>query len=364
MTDLLPALVALFTALAGSFFIEYTKRWHGSLSFDSDTGVQRQHQQPTPRVGGLAIWLGLLMGVMVCADELCASVWLVGSPVFIVGLIEDLSKTVSVGTRLMASMLAGVIGWWLTGYSLNHLHWPGVDAVLLSAPVLAVALSCFAVAGITNAINIVDGFNGIAAGSVLVGASAFYYLAYVAGDTELMTACSVLIGALAGFLLLNWPRGKLFLGDGGAYLAGSSLGWLAVMINARIPEVSAWALLLICAYPVQEVLFTIWRRRRRQKHWGHPDRLHLHSLVGRRLIKPLMPRSSALARNSATGLVMLMANALPVAWALTWPGEDLMLVLGFAVCAWVYRLFYQRLTRFSWRPSAPTELIAQQVASR
>lgn len=141
---------------------------------------------------------------------------------------------------------------------------------------------------------------------MLLSAGAFFHLAISADDVPQTTACRVLIGALAGILTLNWPRGKLFLGDGGAYMAGAALGWITIMIYARVPEVSAWALLLICAYPIQEVLFSIWQRRRRKKHWGHPDRLHLHSLVGQHLVKPWMSRSSALARNSATGLVMLL----------------------------------------------------------
>ncbi|MBT9550665.1 MAG: glycosyltransferase family 4 protein [Hydrogenophaga sp.] len=348
-----PALSALIASLFFSMLIVLTGRWHGHLSFDSPIGVQRQHHVTTPRVGGIALWMGLFIGYLACiADHsLCASMLLAGTPVFLVGLLEDVSKSVSVRTRLLVSMAGGVLGWWYTGYSLNHLHWPMLDT-LLSSAVPAVLLTGFAVAGTTHAVNIIDGFNGMAAGTVLITTSAFLLLAWDGGDQELVMACVVFMGALFGFLVVNWPSGKLFLGDSGAYLAGSSLGWLAVLLNARLPDISAWALLLICAYPVQEVLFSIWRRRARQKHWGHPDRLHLHSLVGRRLVRAHMPIASPTVRNSITGLIMLTANLLPVSWALAWPNHNGALLTGLLFSALLYQLFYHRLTRFRWVPMA------------
>lgn len=65
---------ALLSTLAGSLMIFYSKHRHGGLALDSATGIQRQHQQPNPRIGGLAIWIGLLRGAVACFDELCISV--------------------------------------------------------------------------------------------------------------------------------------------------------------------------------------------------------------------------------------------------------------------------------------------------
>jgi len=344
-----PALSALIVSFAVSLLIVLTQCWHGHLSHDLHSGVQRQHLAATPRVGGIALWSGLSAGYLMCQDEhqLCGTVIAVGTPAFMVGLWEDVTKSVSVRMRLAITMVGGLIGWSFTGYSLDHLHTPFLDD-LLAFPLVSIALTCFAIAGVANAINIIDGFNGLASGTVVVSASAFFLLAQQAGDAELMMACGILIAAVAGFIVINWPGGKLFLGDGGAYLAGTALGWLAVMFNARIPEISAWAMLLICAYPIQEVLFSIWRRRSRKMHWGDPDRLHLHSLVGRRVVNPCMPWASRTTRNSVTGLVMLLASALPAAWALMWPNDHPMLMAGFLTYIMGYRLIYARLVRFAW----------------
>jgi UDP-N-acetylmuramyl pentapeptide phosphotransferase/UDP-N-acetylglucosamine-1-phosphate transferase len=347
MTVFLPALIALLAALASGLLIVRTANWHGALTFDTTANIQCQHQQATPRVGGVALWFGTGLAAFLFEDALSISLWLVALPAFLSGLAEDIFKSGGIRRRLLASLFSGAIGWSLTGHSLNHLNWPGVDTLLGASVVLAVALTCFALAGVTHAVNMIDGFNGLAAGTVVLATAAFFYLAASAGDTQLAAACALFIGALLGFLLVNWPRGRLFLGDGGAYLAGSALGWLAVLLNARLPDVSAWAILLICAYPIQEVLFSIWRRRRKPNAWGQPDRLHLHSLVGRRVVKPRMPRASLTARNSATGAVMLLANAFPIGWALLWPASSLLAVLGFLISAALYQTVYRRITRFA-----------------
>ena len=158
-----------------------------------------------------------------------------------------------------------------------------------------------------------------------------------------------LFGAITlGFLLVNWPMGKLFLGDGGAYFLGFTVAWLAVQMLSRHPEVSAWAPMLVCGYPLLEVGFTVYRRMKRNLSPGRPDRLHLHSLVKRRLVRPLMPGFSTLARNSVTGSVMWLAAMLPVLIAVQFPTRTGYLVLGFVLCAFAYSAVYARLTQFKW----------------
>jgi hypothetical protein len=126
-----------------------------------------------------------------------------------VGLFEDLIKSVTVGARLLISLSGGIAGWWFTGYSLDHVHLSIFDDVL-SLTWIAALFTGFTVAGTTHAANIMDGFNGLAAGTVLVCVSALLWLAYENNDTALMAACTIFIGALLGFLLLNWPVGALF----------------------------------------------------------------------------------------------------------------------------------------------------------
>lgn len=352
----LPALLAGGVALLTALLLVLTQSWHGHLSMDSDQGVQKFHTHPTPRVGGIAIAAGVLAGYLIADPDkksMLGPLILAGIPAFAFGLLEDITKNVSVRTRLLATMGSGVLGWAITGYSITNANVWGLDW-LLSFSLISVAFTAFAVGGIANAINIVDGFNGLSAGTVLVILTAFGVMTTALGDPDLALVCLILAGAVAGFLLVNWPMGKIFLGDGGAYFVGFSLAWLAVLVLHRHAEVSAWAPMLVCGFPVLEVLFSIARRRRRNLSPGDPDRLHLHSLVKRRLVRRLLPRSSNLVRNSATGAIMWLAALLPAAIAIQWPTHTLMLVLGFVVCGVLYSAVYARLTQFRWRYSPAT----------
>ena len=359
LLDWWPALVAGGVALLVAVLLVATQKWHGHLSTDSIFGVQKFHTHPTPRVGGIAIAAGIVMGYMLAHPDrksLLGPLILAGIPAFAFGTLEDVTKRVSVRTRLLATMSCGVLGWAITGYTITAANVPGLDW-LLGFTVFSLLFTAFAVGGVANAINIIDGFNGLAAGTVTVILTSFGIIATALGDTDLAYTSLILAGAMLGFGLVNWPLGKIFLGDGGAYFVGFALAWLAVLLLARHIEVSAWAPMLVCGYPILEVLFSIARRRRRGGSPGDADRLHLHSLVKRRLIWRLLPRASNLMRNSVTGAFMWIAALLPAAIAAHWPTSTPVLMLGFVACALLYSVVYARLTQFRWglRPATLTK---------
>ena len=346
----LAVLTACHVALLTALLLLATQHWHGHRSMDISIGVQKFHVHPTTRVGGVAVVVGVWAGSFLATSESQALLWpllLAGLPAFVFGLLEDITKRVSVRTRLLATMASGALGWWITGYSITDANLPGLD-MLLGFTAVSVLFTAFAVGGVANAINIIDGFNGLAAGTVLIILGSFALMANALGDAALLHTSIILAGAVLGFGLLNWPMGKIFLGDGGAYFIGFALAWLAVLMLARHPGVSAWAPLLVCAYPVLEVAFSMLRRHRRGLHPGHPDRLHLHSLVKRRLARKLLPGTSNLVRNSATGAIMWCAALLPTLIAVNYPGHTPTLVLGWLLSALLYSAFYARLTQFKW----------------
>jgi hypothetical protein len=114
-------------------------------------------------------------------------------------------------------------------------------------------------------------------------------IAWQVSDAQLAGVALVLAACVWGFFWVNWPLGKIFLGDGGSYFVGFSLAWVAVMLIERNPSVSAFAALLVCAHPVTEVLFSIYRRKIKKTNPGRPDRLHLHSLVKQRYVRRWLP---------------------------------------------------------------------------
>lgn len=357
MAPFLVVLTVVFVAtLLASVVLVKTQHWHGHYSTDSTLGVQKFHTEDTPRIGGIAIVLGLVLAWVVAAPALRAilgPLLLAGIPAFAFGLAEDLTKRVSVQLRLLATMASGVLAWAITGLAITDVNVPGLDW-LLGFTVLSVAFTAFAVGGVANAINIIDGFNGLAAGTSIIILTSFAVMASALGDVDLLHTSLILASATLGFGLLNWPLGKLFLGDGGAYFLGFGVAWVAVLMLARHTEVSAWAPLLVCGFPFLEVIFSILRRWRRRRSAGDADSLHLHSLVKRRLVRRLLPGASVLVRNSVTGSIMWLAALLPAVYAVRWPTETPALVLGFAVYALLYMGAYARITQFRWCLSALT----------
>ena len=338
-------------SLAICLLIVWTKHLHGSHTLDSETGVQKVHEEPTPRVGGVAILISAMIGAALTPPEVATILWpmLIASlPAFVLGAIEDLFKRDRVRERMIATFASGVLAWWLTGVSLTRVGIPMFDAVLAFVPI-SVLFTAFALSGVANAINIIDGFNGLASGTVLLCLSALGLIAFLAADAEMAKICFVLAGSIFGFMLVNYPKGKIFLGDGGAYLLGFLLGWVAVLVAMRNPyHVSPWAPLLACGYPVLEVLFSMLRRRARTLELGGADRLHLHSLLWGRVARRWFAGSSTVVQNAAVFPMALLFAAVPAGLAVYFRNNTVALMLAFAFCASLYAVIYARLVHFHW----------------
>ena len=352
--------LAYWLSFAGSLIacglIVLTRPWHIRFSADPTLGVQKMHHTATPRIGGVAILLGLCAGYTAAlgdAQSLLGTMLAASLPAFAFGLIEDFTKRVSVLMRLAATGGSAVIACALTGVLMQDTGVLPVDWALQWAPI-ALFFTAFSVAGLANAVNIVDGFNGLASGAVTIMSGSIGLIALGLQDLVLAEIAFVVSACAIGFLPLNWPWGKLFLGDGGAYLLGFCLAWLAVLMPMRSPAVNAWTTLLVCAYPVIEVGFSARRRKRRGRASTLPDRGHLHHLIGRRLVRRFISAQSPMARVNFTGPVCWLITALPCAWAIVFATDPPMLVIGFALSVFGYIALYARLTQFRWCLSALT----------
>jgi UDP-N-acetylmuramyl pentapeptide phosphotransferase/UDP-N-acetylglucosamine-1-phosphate transferase len=304
----MPALAGCALTLALCLALVLTRRWHGRFSNDQLAGVQKFHERPTPRIGGMALalayWL-LLPALPAHLRPVWALIGLAGLPALLAGLAEDLLRGVGVRFRLLATMGSGVAFALLTGYTMHDVDLPGVDW-LLSFYLCALLFTGFAMGGVANAINIIDGFHGLAAGSLLIMLATFAFVAHRVDDELVFVLAVVYAGLILGFFVVNFPFGRIFLGDGGAYFSGFLLAALGVLLPARNPEVSAWTAILICAYPVIETLASMRRKSRRNGHSvARPDRLHSHMLAHRRYARRLVKARHALhLRNPVTSVVI------------------------------------------------------------
>ena len=361
---------AAYAALASFLvcgLILATRRWHGRFSEDGSHGVQKVHTDPTPRIGGLGMMVGMFAGwlvqedapVLINADQLLGFSLLASLPALAFGLLEDFTKSVSVRARLLATMVSGLLGFWLTGYGIGRLDLPGVDTLLGWAPV-CVLFTAFAVSGVANAYNIIDGFNGLTGAAMIVAVVAMGSIAYEVGDTELVYFSLIYIAAILGFMAWNYPMGRLFLGDGGAYAMGFLIAWMAVMLPARHPEVSPWASLLACGYPVMETVYSMIRRKLHHKKSGEPDAEHLHSLIKRVIIRPRFQRFRTVIRNAMVTVTLLPFVASIAMTGVAFYRDTGLLMVAFAVYFVLYvlshrSLFHSRFAHEAGQPGAASQ---------
>ena len=352
----------LFVAFTAWFLIK-TKSVHGRLSMDKDlSGIQKSHKEPVPRIGGVAIFLGLLciIGVVFSltksvdlskASEFLSMAYLLllcGFPAFCLGLAEDLTKQVSVASRLLATLCSGLAAAWFLGAVVHRLDVPFLDPLMTFAP-LVFLVSATAVAGIANAVNIIDGFNGLAGGSLVIVSGAFALLAASVGDTTLVLLSITLMSLCFGFLIFNFPKGQIFLGDGGAYFLGFLLGELGVFMIARHPDISCWTVLTLIGYPVIEVLVSMVRRKYTSAGVGQPDRGHLHQRLQELLVHAMSVSFGRLKSgiNEQVSPLVWLLNIVFVALGLLFSFHPIAAPIGFFLGLTTYLCIYVGVCRFN-----------------
>lgn len=347
---------AFLVSLLSTLLLVKFRHFHGHYTNDSDlSGVQKFHTNIVPRIGGVSLITAMIMTIIIAFFRdpqilgsliliMCASV-----PVFLGGFAEDISKRVRVRVRLGLALTSGALVYILLDAAVIRLDIIGLDW-LLQFGFISFLFTTFAIAGSANAINIIDGYNGLAS---VVSAMIFAGLAYVSfylGDRLLLVASVGMLGGIAGFLLWNYPRGLIFLGDGGAYFIGFMICTISILMLARHPEVSAWFPLLLCIYPVFETLFSMYRKKLlRGRSPGVPDGVHLHMLVYKRLVR------WAVGSNEARLITQRNAMTSPYLWVLSsmgtipavlfWQHPTILMFFVF-LFAVSYVVLYRRLVLF------------------
>jgi hypothetical protein len=157
----------------------------------------------------------------------------------------------------------------------------------------------------------------------------------------------MLAGAIAGFLVWNYPFGRLFLGDGGAYFLGFMLGALSILLVTRNRAVSAWFPVLVLAYPLVEVAFSVYRRKvLRGRAAGLPDAAHLHQLLYKRIVRWALNehvRDRQLRGNALTAPYLWLLSSLAVVPAARFYDDTAVLAVLFAVFCVGYVWLYFRI---------------------
>jgi UDP-GlcNAc:undecaprenyl-phosphate GlcNAc-1-phosphate transferase len=261
---------------------------------------RKVHPKPTPTVGGLAIYLGVIAGLVATrfvpflgglyetSSDLDA-VAVAGTLVVVLGVVDD-TRGISPLAKLTGQILvAGVVV--LLGVQLLYFYFPG-QGVLSLSPDLAVSLTILWVVAMINAVNLIDGLDGLAAGMVAIAAAAFfaYMVRSPGGDVQASTAAvlsTIAAGSAVGFLPWNFYPAKIFMGDSGAMLLGLVMAIATVSGVGRnlngpsggdlaVVAIPVLVPLLVLAVPLLDVVLAIVRRMRRGIGVAHADKEHIH----------------------------------------------------------------------------------------
>lgn len=314
------------------------------------SAVQSAHSTPTPRVGGVAIFFALLLSMGFFPETAGFSfptLLAAAAILFCVGLAEDLGFGISPRWRLLAAVVASLAAVLFLEIWLPRLNIPYVD-IAMAHWIVGVPVTLFIVAGVANGFNLIDGVNGLSSFTGAVAALALAGIAAQSGSEGLAATSLFVVSAVAGFFLVNFPRGKIFLGDAGAYTLGFVLAWIGIAVLNAAPYVSAWAILLTVYWPLCDTLLAMYRRSRSKRDAMAPDRLHAHQLVMRSLEILILGRGRRkLANPLATIVLAPFVAAPPLAGVLLWNNPLLAFVfaVGFLGLFWGSYFIAGKLTR-------------------
>ncbi len=255
---------------------------------DCPQRARKVHQQATPRLGGAAILLSFL--AVMClggfsVPQIREMMWgnnpiigsiLIGSiGIFAIGFLDDLAR-LSPKTKLFGEFLIAGLVVWGAELSFSNVQFLGLGSIDFSAWV-AFGFACLWIVGMANAINLIDGLDGLASGITVAGLLAVSLVGYLAGITSVTWMSTLLIGCLLGFLVYNSRPASIFLGDCGSLTLGYLVGCLTLLASARESDVLDGIFpVLAFAVPIMDCVFAIFRRTMRGRSPFSPDMEHFH----------------------------------------------------------------------------------------
>ncbi len=255
---------------------------HKVNAIDVPKDNRRMHTTPIPRLGGLAIYGSIILSILVflwpLSIELQAIIF--GASVIVVsGFLDDtkgLSPSMKVIFQLIAALIA-IYGGIKVDYISNFL---GERGSIISLGIFSYPISILWIIGVTNAINLIDGLDGLADGVSAIAATTLAITSFLFGNIEIGIICLIIAGACLGFLPYNFNPASIFMGDTGALL----LGYLFAVITIEgvlktAATVAVVVPVLILGLPISDTLFAIVRRTMSGKSFAVADKGHLHHRI-------------------------------------------------------------------------------------
>ncbi|KGX93912.1 UDP-phosphate N-acetylglucosaminyl 1-phosphate transferase [Pontibacillus halophilus JSM 076056 = DSM 19796] len=266
-------IVSLIVALSLTpIIIRLAIRWN----IVDKPNYRKVHEKPMPRMGGMAILLSFYIGLVIFLPKELGTIWhiITGSLLIaVVGMLDDKFE-LSAKMKLLAQILAAVIAV-LGGLQIDFIQLPTGEFIYFGA--LSIPLTILWIVGVTNAINLIDGLDGLAAGVSSIALITITGMALSMGNYLVGAMTLILLGSTLGFLFFNFHPAKIFMGDTGSLFLGYMISTLSLMgLFKNVTIFSIVLPLIILGVPIMDTTFAILRRIIQKKPLSAPDKFHLH----------------------------------------------------------------------------------------
>jgi UDP-GlcNAc:undecaprenyl-phosphate/decaprenyl-phosphate GlcNAc-1-phosphate transferase len=236
---------------------------------------RKVHEKVMPRMGGLAIYITFLIGLIISnPDSPYHWAIITGSVIIVItGILDDIYN-LAARVKLVSQIAAALV----------VVVWGGIDVDFINLPfdgklqfgVLSIPITILWIVGVTNAINLIDGLDGLAAGVSSIALISISGMAIVMGDVYVMTIGFILLASTLGFLVYNFHPAKIFMGDTGALFLGYMIAVLSLLGFKNVTFISFIVPIIILGVPMTDTLFAIIRRLVNKTPLAAPDKSHLH----------------------------------------------------------------------------------------
>lgn len=271
--DIIMAVIALIISLV---LVPFVAKLAIKIGAVDKPNARKVHTKLMPRMGGFAIYLSFFAVLFLSHDLTREHIGLFvgGTVLVLVGIIDDM-KDIPAKVKLLGQILAacivvasGVRVEFMTNFILGG---------MFPLYIFSVPFTVIWIVAIINAVNLIDGLDGLAAGTSIIAAVTMAISGYATGQTEMASIALILIGSTLGFLKYNFHPAKIFMGDTGSMFLGYNLAVLAVMgFTKSFTLLSLVTPILVLAIPILDTLFAIIRRKMNNKPIFKPDKNHLH----------------------------------------------------------------------------------------
>ena len=283
---------ALVLAFCTAFFTTpYVRRLAQSVGMLDATGERRMHDQPKPRIGGIAVYLGFALSLFAVLGYVIAKQLPFGSPrnlhdviglifggtlILMVGIWDDIMGMSPRG-KLFAQFVVAATSL-LYGFRIDFINNPFHHGQpIFFHPALACVITVVWYLGLMNAINFIDGLDGLLSGLTAISGFSMLSVAVVSGHPEVALLLAPLIGGALGFLPYNWNPAKIILGDSGALFIGYVFATISIVQATKTTvAISLLVPLVVLGLPVLDTAAAIIRRTRAGKKIYEADRGHFH----------------------------------------------------------------------------------------